>query len=74
MGQTAAIPAPWGSSADSVLGKGGPTFPGGTWQVATTTSLRMSSISTFQMEVRRLMRTTLRGHPRRMPLVARHHS
>ena len=36
--------------------------------------LRMSSISIFQMEVRRLMRTTLRGHACKMPLVARHYS
>ena len=36
--------------------------------------LRISSISIFQMGVRRLMRATLRGHPCRMPLVARPHS
>ena len=55
-------------------GKGGQTLRGGNWRVAATTYLRMSSISIFHMEVRRLMRTTLWGHPCRMPLVARHHS
>ena len=41
--------------------------------MATTTCLRMSSDPIFKMEVGRLMRTTLRGHPCRMPLMACHH-
>ena len=74
VGHTAAIPAPWGSSADGIPSKGGLTLRGGSRRVATTTCWHISSISIFQMDVGRLMRTTLRGHHCRMPLVARHHS
>ena len=74
VGHTPSIPAPLGSRSDGMPGKGSPTLRSGSWRVATTAFLRMSSTSIFKKEVGRWLRTLLRGHPCKMPLVAGHNS